>query len=401
MEYTNDSYKINSNLPIPINNKRFLSKLEMNNPRLVNNLKRFGKTAGYIMGGLGFATLSAATSFVSVPAVYTIGTIVGFTGTVGMFTKAAINTRFQNEKDLLFTAKKVYKVKDGKIDNELQLFQRADVINKVKGLNKSQLAGIIALNTVVGLERYKSLINTTKYSIEDGKKIYNQKFSTKTHSLIIKNLKVLEKMGCIKIDEILDNQGSNRLLIEKLTIGNVKGVKNYFKILLSGNKEQENKMQRISFRLTDKKIDILEMYKEYLQGNQNRITNLLFNEKMGGILNENLSNTRVYFGKIDSKNREVKQGLEATNKKITIKSPKKAKRKTKIGLEYDSLGRPFINYNAKESATEMFDKILNSSDNKQKLDFKENIRLDLSKEKQSEKIKEQKNEQVVKDMEKE
>lgn len=377
MNQTNENNQINNNLPAVISNKKSISKLEKEHPRLINSLKRAGKITGYSLGGLGFLTIAASGAVFTLPAV----SGVGIACALGMFTKAGINTVFQNEEDLLFTARR------GMIDREIKLFQRMDVVNKVKGLKNFQLAGLMTLNTLVGFERYKSLINTSKFTEENGRKVYNQKFSTKTHGVNIKILKLLGELGYIKIDDISDKKGKSGLLIEKIALGNTKGVNDYFKALISGDKEQIEKqkvdMHIVKFRLTDKKIDLVEMYRNYIECKKDKKTIDLISiklfDKRRGILAPNLNCSENYYGKkgLLNKIRNTHQGKEENakleKKTLRLRKTRKMDKSRKVGIEYDNLGRPYINYDAKQSGVETFDIIIRPSLQEKKQNFRQSI----------------------------
>lgn len=189
------------------------------------------------------------------------------------------NMRFKTEPNLLFMSKKN--------KNETVINQAMDLrlMSKMRGYNNGEKAAMMGLQTLVGFSRCKDNLKDTPFELdEDGKKVYLEKFSTTTHSVNLKNLEYLEKLGYIKIDSIdneLEPKGIRRifdkkpkekkslLIAEKLGFGNLKGVadvaKEYTNAVRTGDYSELNKMKtqmkKITFRMTDKPIDFEEIEK--------------------------------------------------------------------------------------------------------------------------------------------
>lgn len=214
------------------------------------------------------------------------GTIAMVTGSYG----AINNIKSKVEPSLMFVSEKRR--------NEIQIFQslRPDISSKMKDYSMAEKAGMMALQTLVGFSRYKENFKYADYEIgPNGEKIYNKTISTVTHGVNIKTLQSLEKLGYIKIDSIdekfkqtiigkalgKEEQGLEKLLIvEKLGFKNYKDLEKIGKAKLkqikgkvTRNKEEveenekilqsmKKKFNKISFRLTDKKIDFEELYQK-------------------------------------------------------------------------------------------------------------------------------------------
>lgn len=199
---------------------------------------------------------------------------------------------------------------------------------------------------------------------DKGQNVFPQEFSTVTHSINLKNLEQLEKLGYIEITniedkfnlyQIQDDLGMKKkhvtrtLLAEKIGFSNYEGVKSILKAQFSGNKEEieNNKTQfkRISFRLTDKHFDFKDLYEKINnykpydsieeKNNLKRFRNIFFDGKnrIPGILS----------GKQSIRNK-VKSDDGKTRGTYVI-----SERKKKIDIAYDKFGRPYLNYNAQRS----------------------------------------------------
>lgn len=214
------------------------------------------------------------------------GTVAMITGGFG----AINNIKSKAEPSLMFVSEKR--------GNEIQIFQnyKPEISSKMKDYSMAEKAGMMALQTLVGFSRYKENFKYADYEIgENGEKIYNKTISTVTHGVNIKTLQAIEKLGYIKIDSIDEKfkqtviekaigkeaRGLETLLIvEKLGFKNYKDLEKIGKAKLkqvrgklTRNKEEveenekilqsmKKKFNKISFRLTDKKIDFEELYEK-------------------------------------------------------------------------------------------------------------------------------------------
>ncbi len=269
---------------LPIEQKR--NKL-INNATASDRVKRTLKIAKGIGIGLCGIAGGVAGGLIAVPAIATTVSAAGFLTTVYGLSTSAINTVFRNDKDLMFTSRK-------KLDGRYYLFQKTESLSYTKGLTPYEIAGLMTLNTIVGLSRYQQTLHETDSKMvetvvknskgqEDKLQVFKQGFATKTHSINIKNFKILQDLGYIAIDSE-EPAGKSKLLIEKMTVGNTKGLRENIK------QKQEIEMSLIKFRLTDKKINLKDFYKAYKTGDrvpgEKRIGKVLFDEK-NGILRDN------------------------------------------------------------------------------------------------------------------
>jgi hypothetical protein len=319
-------------------------------PKIVDGVKRIGKIAG--LGSLSFLGLGAV-ALGNLP-VATIGGIIAI-GTGG---RAIQNTLYKTEPSLMFISKNR--------NGEKQIFQdvRLNLASKMKDYNAIEKGGMMALQTLVGFSRYKENLKDSDYEIgENDEKIYCQNISTVTHGINLKTLKMIENLGYIKIDSMEDKFKTNiinkvlgkepkglrkLLIVEKIGFKNYADLKKIAKAGITGDKETLESMkkdfQKVTFRLTDKKIDFEELYKK--ANNLEEVTNK--NEKIA------LKRLSIIF--------DNKQGILSTKN---------------IDIGQDSFGRDIIKYNTKESfGTRMERKI--SMEKIGKSDFRDSLTKDVN-----------------------
>jgi len=281
----------NKYLPIAVKNNSLL----IHDPNTSDMFKRILKVMGGIGVGLGGIVLGAVSRFIPVPALATAASTVGFATTVYGFSGSAINAVFRRDRDLMFEARK-------KLDGRFYLFQKVDSYSYAKGLTPYEIAGLMTINTVIGIERYQGKLEKKMAIQEDGKNVYPQGFATKTHSINIKNFELLEKLGYITIDSE-EKAGKSNLLVEKMTVGNTRGLR-------EGTKKKEKvPMTLIKFRITDKKLSLTDFYIAYKTGKyrvpgEARIAKVLFNEDHGVLRDKNPRGLAVTY---DQYGREIIQ----------------------------------------------------------------------------------------------
>lgn len=234
--------------------------------------------------------------------------------------RASSNILHKSEPSLMFVSRR----KNG----EIQIFQdtRFNLAKHMKNYNVSEKAGMMALQTLVGFSRYKENLKNSHYELgENGEKIYLQKISTVTHGVNLKTLKMIEDLGYIKIDSMEDKfkqtlvekalgrekRGLRKLLIvEKIGFKNYDDLKTIFKAGITGDKDTLESMkksfQKVTFRLTDKKIDFEELYKKSLSLSQiedkkERLAlkrlSIIFDNKQGVLASKNIDIGKDNFGR--------------------------------------------------------------------------------------------------------
>lgn len=263
----------NNKLPVEVKSKN----LDINTHNFQRKFKEIAQRVGKcaLWGGIGILGMGAFALGSPVVAT-TIGMnalVTPIVSTVGMSTvilgtfNLQKNFRFRRFSDLMFASQR-------KIKNDtIRISQVSDPIlkSKMKKLDKMQKGSLMALQTLVGLERYKRELEEGNKAKEQSEKsgicIYMQKFSTRTHGINIKNMKSLEQLGYIKIDTDLESapKKESQLIIERLGFGQTREVIQSIGAMIKGDKEtlEKNKvdMQEIEFRLTDKHINFEELYK--------------------------------------------------------------------------------------------------------------------------------------------
>lgn len=312
-------------LPEEIKNKSLIEKGKASMPNIIDMLKRTGKITGYTLASI---TLLEASAIATGPVA--IATGIAF---LGVTVKAGTNIIYKTEPSLMFLSKKS--------GEELKIFQDiTKIFNHMNGYDEQEKAAMMGLQTLVGFQRYKeNLKNTTFEFDENGNRLYSQKISTVTHGVNIKNLRALETLGYIKIDEeasrfrwnmaqdILHSKPKSLrslLIPEKILFGNTRDLKKMAKFALKGDKENLDKMKqsfvKVSFRLTDKEINFEELYKKA--------------QSLDGIDNKKEKYAIKRFGAIFSE-----KGILSTKN---------------IGIKYDRFNRPIIDYKPKETFSKKF-----------------------------------------------
>lgn len=266
--------KEGSNLPIEVKNKGLLQQPPV--IKTIDAVKRFAKIASSStvgIAGLGMILLGNGP-------VMAAGAVVSMAGIARLGQNAFMKT----EPTLLFGTRKL-------ASGALGIYQdpyNMNLMTRMIGYNKNEKMNMMGVQTLVGLDRYKSILGNSKYELdENGNKIYDQKFSTVTHGINLSSIEYLEKLGYIKIDSIetdfkpdsLEEKAiarnknekgevTSNLIVEELGFGNVEGLKKVAKStvkrIATGEKEKVDKkylMKKATFRLTDKPIDFEELVK--------------------------------------------------------------------------------------------------------------------------------------------
>jgi hypothetical protein len=270
-------------LPIEVKNTGLIKS-----PNTSDRVKRALKIAGGVGVGVLGGIIGGASVLIPIPALATTASAIGFATTVYGLSGSVINAAFRRDKDLMFEARK-------KLDGRYYFFQKVDSLKYARGLTPYEVAGLMTLNTVVGLARYQGVLEHKMAFEENGKNVYKPGFATKTHSINIKNFKVLEELGYISIDEEKP-AGSTKLFVEKMTVGNTKGLRESFK------KKQKVDLTLIKFKITDKKINLIDFYLAYKTGKyrvpgERRIANVMFNEEHGILRKNNPRGLAVTYDK--------------------------------------------------------------------------------------------------------
>ena len=160
-------------------------------------------------------------------------------------------------------------------NGEIKISQ--DILNlsinrNMNDFTPQEKGAVMGLQTLIGLQRYKQELedkNTPKLQCESKKtQVYEQVFSTVTHDINIKTFLALQELGYIEIASITDKKKS-LLIMEKLGFGQYDEAKKaVIAILKKDTQTQQEKarmMKEIKFRVTDKPLDLEELYQQYLQ----------------------------------------------------------------------------------------------------------------------------------------
>lgn len=335
--------EISNNLPIKAN-QSLSSKVNKISLRAKEIAKKVGKCAFY--GGITLVGLGAS-------AIGTLPVAIAGFGVLSVgLARGYQNLFYRNQPDLMFSTRKVIHKNSTQITQDAL---RLDIMNKIKDFNTMEKGSLMALQTLVGLQRYKKeLENTTKFQTDTPEiNVYPKKFHTTTHGINIKNMEVLEKLGYIQIDrENIDNNTKKKLLIvERLGFGEFKTVGDIAKAAIKGDKEfvEKNKKEfrTIEFRLTDKPINFQELYE--------------------------LCNDRSKDNKLRTPARRL---APIFDKKYGLLKTKK------IDIEIDKCGMPKIIYNAEKSFVQKNETVLDKENLQERVKVEE-----FTNEKQAEVVK--------------
>ena len=226
--------------------------------RIKENAKRFGRII--LDSGIAFSGVVISTIGGPIALPIGIGTYIAFA------TKVLYNTQFKKEKGTQFVTRKNLK-------GEMFLFQDSlDIsgLSRMRGFEPHEKGAVMGIQMLMGLQNYKRQYQDMDLQTEtsrDGRyQVYPQKFKTKTHGINIKTIEALDKLGYIQIDK---NQKLNKSILfwEKVGFGQYKKAREALTALLTKNqekvKENEVQMSEIVFRLTDKTLDLEEIYQNY------------------------------------------------------------------------------------------------------------------------------------------
>lgn len=247
--------------------------------------------------------------------------LFGTVAFIGGVARTSGNILYKSEPGLMFVTKR-------KTNGEIQIYQdtRIDLAKNMKGYTAVEKAGMMALQTLVGFSRQKENLKYSDYELgENGEKIYLQKISTVTHGVNLKTLKMIEDLGYIKIDSMeekykqtliekalgREKRGSRKLLVtEKIGFKNYGDLKKIFKAAITNDKETLENMkktfQKITFRLTDKKIDYEELYNKSsnlseIEDKKERLAlkrlAIIFDNKQGILSSKNIDIGKDNFGR--------------------------------------------------------------------------------------------------------
>ena len=241
----------------------------------------------------------------------------GFYAAVKYYNEAVTNSLYKIEDDLMFLGKQ-------ERDGSLGIYQstRLNLAEHMKGYTNREKAGMMQLQGLIGFSRHKDNLANSSYTVRpDGTKVYDQLFSTKTHSINLSTFEAMEALGLIEVVKKDDKIGrtlftrqpkekKSLLIIPKLGFKNTKDLKEIGKAFLRGDRktleEKKETMEKWTFKLTDKPIDFADMYAKY-QGlipcesvqEKNAIKKfcMIFNSKHGILTKKDIDIGKDEFGR--------------------------------------------------------------------------------------------------------
>ena len=249
--------KIN-NLPMSIEKHSLIQK-KREQKRIKNNIKRIGKIAlnsGIAASGVVIAAIGGP-----------IGVPIGIGMYTAFATKSLYDIAFKKEEGTQFVTKRNLK-------GEISLFQDAlDIrgFSRMKGFEPQEKGALMGIQMLMSLQNYKRQYQDkgipTEIARDGENQVYPQVFKTVTHGINIKTIEALEKLGYLQIDknQLLDKKSI--LFWEKIGFGQYKKAIEALNSVLTRNqdkiKENQVQMSEILFRLTDKPLNLEEIYIKY------------------------------------------------------------------------------------------------------------------------------------------
>ncbi len=257
-----------SNLPVEVKDKGILA-----NPKVFKTLDAF-KRAGKIAGAIAIGTVGLGVTAVSSGPLMVVGAGMFLGGVARM----AQNSYLKVQSNMLFGSRKLSDKSIGVYQDPLNV----SAMTRMLGYGDLDKMAMMGMQALVGLDRFKvELQDSQKYEIdENGRKVYDQKFSTVTHSSNLEVLKALDAMGYIKLDSMeanfkgrtIDERLARRnekgeirsyLIGERLGFGNYSAAGKAIKAMFSKDQGEKDKNTRVmklaTFRLTDKPLDLEEI----------------------------------------------------------------------------------------------------------------------------------------------
>lgn len=312
---------VKSILPVVQKDKELLK--EGNRADLLRRIKKIAKGAAFGVAALTVASVGSAVIPYLVPGVIGTGIATGITiggmltGVKGLFDSAK-NAIYREEPDLMFVTKR-------NTDGSIGIYQntKLNLAEHMKEYEIEEKAAMMQLQGLVGFSRYKdALAANSSYTVRpDGTKVYDQLFSTKTHSVNLRTFDAMEKLGIIEIVKKDDKVGrtlftrkpkekKSLLIFEKMGFANKKAlneikdaIKNRDRAALESKKRR---MEKWTFKMTDKPINFAELYAKY-QGlipcesveekKAVRTFCMLFNSKHGILTQKNIDIGKDKFGR--------------------------------------------------------------------------------------------------------
>ena len=272
-------------LPIVVNNKLPIVK-KRNQNRMKETIKRVGKitlSAGLALSGFAISTIGGPVATILGGGIYIISA-----------TNAGKNIIFKKpNKDSMFVTSKNSK-------GETSLSQDSTdfrTMRKLRGLGLQEKGALMGLEMLVGMQNYKQQFSDQEKRTEPAQNgennVYEPIFKTVTHGINIKTIEALEKMGYLEIEEKnLKNQSI--LFFEKMQFGQYKQATENLFAKLTSDKEKlkavQKQMYEIKFKLTDKPLNLEEIYQSYLESKSTRGNAPL---KRIGIIMEALKNKNI------------------------------------------------------------------------------------------------------------
>ena len=311
---------VSSFLPVVQKDKEFLK--EGNRSDLFRRIGKIAKGAAFGITALTVAAVGGTVIPYLVPGVIGSGIATGITiggmltGVKGLFDSAK-NAIYREEPDLMFITKR-------NSDNSIGIYQntKLNLAEHMKGYEPEEKGAMMQLQCLIGFSRYKdALAANSSYTVRpDGTKVYNQLFSTVTHSANLKTFTALEKLGLIEIvkkDDKLARTITGKpkpkkslILFERIGFEN----KRDLKLIKDAIKSRDRKaldatkktMEKWTFKMTDKPINFAELYAKYqglipcesvAEKQGVRRFGLIFNSKHGILTQKNIDIGKDKFGR--------------------------------------------------------------------------------------------------------
>lgn len=250
---------MNDKLPMVVKENELIVN-KRNNKRFIDNVKKYS--------GVTIKTAIALAAMIKMSGIVVPAAIFTLAGT------SAAKDILVNKKDKssLFATIKSLNVFDKKLTVGQFGIPFAKANKRINTMdNKYEKASMMGMELMMMMNGYQQEYRDKGIETvpsKDGKSmVYPQVFEATTHGVNIKMIEALEKLGYIEITDKKE-AGKSLLLIERLGFGEHKEAWNALKskvLKKDDSKDYEKQMYSIEMRLTDKDLNLEDLYKTYLE----------------------------------------------------------------------------------------------------------------------------------------
>lgn len=339
---------MNDKLPMVVKENKLINS-EKNNKRLVANIKKKSIAllkvviGGTILinpgilsiilesGAIQGAIIGSSVAQFIVPAITPVA--VGIAG--ANFLKGFVDIAAEKKsKNSMFGVVKTKKLKIGQ-------YPSIKGIQEMKKLNsKSEKASLMGIDIITMMQGFQQEYRDIGKMIpsKDGKQmVYPQIFETDTHGVNVRMIETLEKMGYIEILQ-KEKKGKSILFLERLGFGEHQAAREALISKMKGKNEGARQVYHLEVRLTDKKLNLEKMYKEYLENNDTKGKNTHRNSNLIAKMLEDLKDQNIDIRTNELGEQELVYDATTSLAKRVEKEVEEERRSKKFMEEIDARG---------------------------------------------------------------